>query len=77
MSVKATYENGVFKPIEPVELPEHTEVEVLLPSTAAINRQGRDAWEAAQGLIGLVKDAPKDMAEDHDFYLYGWDRSKP
>jgi len=77
MTVKAIYENGVFKPIEPVELPEQTEVEVLLPRTATMNPKVRDAWEAAQGLIGLVKDAPKDMAENHDFYLYGWDRSKP
>ena len=29
MTVKAVYENGVFKPKEPVDLKEHTEVEVL------------------------------------------------
>lgn len=32
MTVKAIYENGVFKPTEPVDLREHTEVEVLVPA---------------------------------------------
>lgn len=35
MTVKAIYENGVFKPREPVQLEEHTEVEVL-------SRHGRE-----------------------------------
>lgn len=30
-TVKAIYEDGVFKPLEPVHLDEHTEVEVLIP----------------------------------------------
>ena len=34
MTVRAIYENGVFRPTEPVNLPEKAEVEVLLPSTA-------------------------------------------
>jgi predicted DNA-binding antitoxin AbrB/MazE fold protein len=31
MTVKAIYENGVFRPIEPVSLPERAEVEVIVP----------------------------------------------
>ena len=31
MTVKAIYENGVFRPREPVYLEEHTEVEVFDP----------------------------------------------
>ena len=30
-TVKAIYENGVFKPTEPVQLQERTEIEVLIP----------------------------------------------
>lgn len=33
MTVRAIYENGVFRPTEPVDLPEKAEVEVLLPNT--------------------------------------------
>jgi predicted DNA-binding antitoxin AbrB/MazE fold protein len=34
--IHAIYENGVFRPTEPVDLPEHTEVEVavLAPDSA-------------------------------------------
>ena len=77
MTVKAIYENGVFKPQEPVQLEENTEVEVLLPPTPSVNNNGRSAWDAAQTIIGLIEDAPPDMAENHDFYLYGRDLSEP
>ena len=70
MTIKAIYENGVFKPQEPVELEEHTEVEVVLPPSQTKNSDVPDHWEAAQNIIGLIKDAPKDMAENHNFYLY-------
>ena len=28
-------------------------------------------WKAIDALRGIVKDAPPDMAENHDKYLYG------
>jgi hypothetical protein len=28
-------------------------------------------WKAIDALRGIVKDAPSDMAENHDKYLYG------
>jgi len=31
-AVKAIYENGVFKPKEPLQLQERTEVDVLIPT---------------------------------------------
>jgi predicted DNA-binding antitoxin AbrB/MazE fold protein len=34
MNVRAIYENGVFRPTEPVNLPEKAEVQVVLPETA-------------------------------------------
>lgn len=71
MTVKAIYENGVFKPREPVNLEEHTEVEVLIPAPATTDADDPTGWKAAQALIGFIKDAPADMAEQHDRYLYG------
>jgi len=71
-TVKAIYENGVFKPKEPVQLQERTEVEVLVPIQAAVgDDDDPTGWAAAQGLIGFIDDAPADMAEHHDHYLYG------
>ncbi len=72
-AVKAIYEDGVFKPKEPVKLDERTEVEVLIPSPAPPDDGDPTGWKAADELIGFIRDAPSDMAENHDRYLY--DRS--
>lgn len=70
IAVKAIYEDGVFKPKEPVHLQERTEVEVLV-ATPAPTDDDPTGWAAAQALIGFIDDAPADMAEHHDRYLYG------
>lgn len=31
--IEAVYENGVFRPVEPIDLPEHTRVRVAVPLT--------------------------------------------
>ncbi len=31
MTIRAIYENGVFRPLNPVNLPEKAEVDILLP----------------------------------------------
>lgn len=69
-AIKAIYENGVFKPKEPVHLQERTEVEVLVP-TQAPSDDHPTGWAAAQAPIGFIDGAPADMAEHHDHYLYG------
>ena len=69
-AVKAIYANGVFRPTEPVQLRERTEVEVLVP-TQAPSDDDPTGWAAAQALIGFIDDAPADMAEHHDDCLYG------
>lgn len=38
MTIAAKYENGVFKPLEEVQLAEGTRVEVCVPTHAALNR---------------------------------------
>jgi hypothetical protein len=48
MTVKAIYENGVFKPREPVNLEEHTEVEVLIPAPATTDADDPTGWKAAE-----------------------------
>ena len=67
-AVKAIYENGVFKPKEPLHLAERTEVEVLIPSVARSDDEDPTGWKTAEALIGFIQDAPPDMAEHHDEY---------
>ena len=70
-AVKAIYQNGVFTPKEPVDLKEKTEVEVLIPTSAPADDDDPTGWKTAMELMGCIKDAPPDMAENHDKYLYG------
>ena len=69
--VKAIYEGGVFKPLQPLHLAELTPVEVLIPSEAAADQTEPAGWSAMDDLIGFIHDAPADMAEHHNRYLYG------
>jgi predicted DNA-binding antitoxin AbrB/MazE fold protein len=69
MRVKAIYENGGFKPREPIHLEEHTEVEVVVPASAPSDADDPTGWKATEVLIGFIDNAPADMAEDHDEYL--------
>lgn len=72
-AVRAIYEDGVFKPKEPVQLQEHTEVDVILPAPAQLVDDDPTGWKTAQEFIGMWKDAPpgEPIARDHDKYLYG------
>jgi predicted DNA-binding antitoxin AbrB/MazE fold protein len=66
-AVKAIYEDGVFKPQEPVHLPERTAVDVFLPAEPGADEDG---WQAWRRFAGLWKDATEtDIAENHDKYL--------
>jgi len=69
MRAKAIYENGVFKPCEPIHLEEHTEVEVVVLAAAPSEADDPTGWKATEALIGFIDDAPADMAEHHDEYL--------
>ena len=74
-TVDAIYENGVFKPDKPVELEDRTKVYLVIervePSPAV--NDDPTGWKTAMELMGCIKDAPPDMAENHDKYLYGED----
>lgn len=71
--VDAVYENGVFKPEGPVDLPEKAKVHLVIeaPSVAAANDDDPTGWKTADELIGFIKDGPKGaIGRDHDEYLY-------
>jgi predicted DNA-binding antitoxin AbrB/MazE fold protein len=66
MTIKAVYEDGVFKPVEKVELEDKTEVELeIKPARGARKMDPRS-------FVGFIKNSPKGVpiARDHDKYIY-------
>jgi predicted DNA-binding antitoxin AbrB/MazE fold protein len=70
-AVKAIYEDGVFKPTEPVALKERTEVEVLIPAEEKPIGQDPTGWKAIEAMVGSMSSGRHDASENHDEYLYG------
>ena len=74
-SVNAVYENGVFKPDDPVPLKEKTRVHLVIESASSEVRANEDdptGWKAVDELIGFIKGGPKEaIGREHDKYLYG------
>ena len=78
--IQAIYENGVFRPLDRVELPEHGRVALVVESLPpageadAVARQ-RSALAALRAeMDALPVEAPQDGlgGADHDQILYGW-----
>ena len=68
---RAVYEDGVLKPKVPLQLEEHSEVEVLVLSPAARDADDPTGWKAIDRLIGVAGGEPSDASERHDDFLYG------
>ena len=64
--LRAVYENGVFRPLDPVTLDEHREVmlSVIDEQPHPANGDGKTCLDLARelGLIGIVKNAPPDLS---------------
>jgi predicted DNA-binding antitoxin AbrB/MazE fold protein len=72
-SIDAIYENGVFKPEQPVALKEKTRVHLVIEDAAQpAEDDDPTGWKAAESFVGFIKDAPEGepIARDHDKYLY-------
>ncbi len=70
-TVKAIYEDGVFKPKEPVDLEEKAEVAVILPTAPRLTEDDPTGWKAIDRLVGSARSGISDISEKHDEYLYG------
>jgi predicted DNA-binding antitoxin AbrB/MazE fold protein len=72
-AIDATYENGVFKPKEPVDLEEKSEVRLHIESAPKTSDDDDDptGGKAARRFIGFIKNELRDVpvARDHDKYL--------
>jgi predicted DNA-binding antitoxin AbrB/MazE fold protein len=77
--LKAIYEGGVFRPLEPVAFAEHQEVSLLVEMPDAqppAAEADMPIWEYAAQLMrdipeDQLKALPADGASQHDHYLYG------
>jgi predicted DNA-binding antitoxin AbrB/MazE fold protein len=76
--LRAIYEDGVFRPLEPVRLDEHQEITLVLEATenvASSPDDERPIWEVAAALVrdipeDALNDLPTDGAAQHDHYLH-------
>jgi predicted DNA-binding antitoxin AbrB/MazE fold protein len=81
--IQAIYEDGIFRPLEPVTLPEHERVSLTVASACSVDertddeiqRQREKALGAAlEEAAALPIESPSDgfSGADHDSILYGW-----
>ena len=77
-SIAVVYEEGVFKPQEPVpaSVKPHQILRLPVPDEATLEAEAREieeGWKALEEVIGIIddKDGATDVARDHDRYLYG------
>ena len=76
MLIRAVYENGVFRPTEPVELPESCPVNLVVNQEARAKSPASSATPLAK-LAAIAAEHPEnpnlpsDLAQQHDHYLYG------
>lgn len=68
-SIEAVYEDGVLKPLEKLNIKEHTKLTIMLS-----NESERLALKESslEGIIDIAKDcSDSDLSTHHDRYLYG------
>jgi predicted DNA-binding antitoxin AbrB/MazE fold protein len=64
-TIRAVYENGVFRPTEPIDLPEHSLVE--FEPRAVDDARRREALDAIyEALSQTFESGRHDLAERHD-----------
>ena len=76
MVIHAVYENGVFRPMEPVELPDTCQVKLIVSEEPLAKSQSVTTAPLAK-LAAIASqhaenpNLPTDLARQHDHYLYG------
>ena len=70
-TVEAVYEQGVLRPLEQLDLPEHKRVKVTISDvTRATPEAVTNCYDLAQkaAIIGVLKDAPSDLSTNPDHF---------
>ncbi len=67
--IDAVFEDGVFKPLEKVNMPEHKKLKIILANRV---KRIRGKKCSLAGIIDIAKDCyDTDLSVHHDKYLYG------
>jgi predicted DNA-binding antitoxin AbrB/MazE fold protein len=67
--IDAVFEDGVFKPLEKVDVPEHKKLKIILADKVKPTIKRKCTLE---GIIDIAKDcSDTDLSVNHDKYLYG------
>jgi predicted DNA-binding antitoxin AbrB/MazE fold protein len=70
-TLEAVYEQGVLRPLEQLDLPEHQHVKVTISDvTRATTDAVASCYDLAQkaGLIGALKDGPSDLSTNPEHF---------
>ena len=71
-AIHAVYENGIFRPLDPVDLPDRCEVEIMIQSQSTVMARTTLARLAEiSRQFPVNPEPPTDLAAQHDHYLYG------
>jgi len=68
-AIPAVYEDGMFKPLQKVDLPEHKHVHLILvpeEEAALLKFQKKELSK----IVGTGRSGKTDVARKHDRYLY-------
>jgi predicted DNA-binding antitoxin AbrB/MazE fold protein len=67
--IDAIYENGVFKPLKKIKLPEHKKLKIIIADKPESTKSKKCSLKR---IIDIAKDcSDTDLAVRHDKYLYG------
>lgn len=78
--IHAIYEDGVLKPLEPLNLAEHQHVRVSVsadaPASSPVDDEGASFFDAAArlGFIGCIKGTPSDLSTNKK-YMEGFGKN--
>lgn len=59
-TIEAIYENGVFKPLEKIELNEHQKIEIII-------KEIKNVAKASQGIVKGTSEAIEDVALNPEY----------
>jgi predicted DNA-binding antitoxin AbrB/MazE fold protein len=79
-NIDAIYDHGVFRPIEPLAMPEGARVRLRVedekngaeqPTVKPAGGQLPTLLERLKDFVGVIDDLPEDSSTNLDHYLYG------
>lgn len=71
-TIDAIFENGVFKPIKRITMPERTRLKlIVLKENKDAERIAKEQADALMSIAGIGSSGLRDVSENPEKYLYG------